>query len=153
MIDDALYNAFGQRQISTIFTQLNQYRVILEVKPEFQQNPDALNRIYVRSPTGDQVPLAAFTHFERTVAPLAISHQGQFPAVTISFDPAPGVSLGAAVNVIERARRDSTARGHRDAVRGAARWPGLARQRAAPDPGRGVHRHIVLGVLYELDPQ
>jgi len=99
-IDAALYDAFGQRQISTIFTQLNQYRVILEVKPGFQRDPDALNHLYVRAPTGDQVPLAAFTRMERTVAPLTISHQGQFPAVTISFNPAPGISLGEAVDAV-----------------------------------------------------
>ncbi|APR75521.1 Cobalt-zinc-cadmium resistance protein CzcA [Minicystis rosea] len=99
-IDDALYDAFGQRQVSTIFTQLNLYRVILEVKPELQENPDALAQIYVKSATGDQVPLSAFTTMSRTVSPLAIPHQGQFPSVTLSFDTAPGVALGEAVDVI-----------------------------------------------------
>jgi multidrug efflux pump len=150
-IDDALYDAFGQRQVSTIFTQLNQYRVILEVKPEFQQNPDALNRIYVRSPTGDQVPLAAFTHFERTVAPLAISHQGQFPAVTISFDPAPGVSLGEAVEAIRRADQEI---GLPPSVR--ADFAGAAQafqESLASEPllilAALITVYIVLGVLYE----
>ncbi len=150
-IDDALYDAFGQRQVSTIFTQLNQYRVILEVKPEFQQNPDALNRIYVRSPTGDQVPLAAFTRFERTVAPLAISHQGQFPAVTISFDPAPGVSLGEAVDAINRADQEI---GLPPSVR--ADFAGAAqafRESLASEPllilAALITVYIVLGVLYE----
>jgi multidrug efflux pump len=102
-IDDALYDAFGQRQVSTIFTQLNQYRVILEVKPEFQQDPEALAHLFVKAQGGVQVPLAAIARFERTTAPLAISHQGQFPAVTISFDLAPGASLGDAVDAIHAA--------------------------------------------------
>jgi multidrug efflux pump len=105
-IDDTLYDAFGQRQISTIFTQLNLYRVILEVKPEFQQDPDALNRIYVRSQTGDQVPLSAFCKFKERVAPLIVSHQGQFPAVTISFNTARNVSLGDATTAINKAEQE-----------------------------------------------
>jgi multidrug efflux pump len=103
-IDDTLYDAFGQRQISTIFTQLNLYRVILEVKPEFQKNPDALSQIYVKTVNGDQVPLSAFTHMTPTVSPLSISHQGQFPAVTLSFNTAPGVALGDAIVAIEAAK-------------------------------------------------
>jgi multidrug efflux pump len=99
-IDDTLYDAFGQRQISTIFTQLNLYRVILEVKPEFQQDPDALSRIYVKTVNGDQVPLSAFTSMKPTRAPLSISHQGQFPAVTLSFNTAPDVALGDAVTKV-----------------------------------------------------
>jgi multidrug efflux pump len=101
-IDDVLYDAFGQRQVSTIFTQLNLYRVILEVKPEFQQNPDALQKIYVRSSSGEQVPLSAFTKFTPTSAALSVSHQGQFPSVTLSFNTAPGVSLGDAVDAVHR---------------------------------------------------
>jgi multidrug efflux pump subunit AcrB len=104
-VDDTLYDAFGQRQVSTIFTQLNLYRVILEVKPEMQQSPDALAQIYVRSQTGDQVPLSAFTKMSTTVAPLSISHQGQFPAVTLSFNTAPGVALGEAVDAIHAVER------------------------------------------------
>src|SRR5262249_51246928 len=91
------------RFVSTIFTQLNQYRVILQVKPEYQQSPAALNRIYVRAPTGDQVPLSAFAHYAPRRAELAINHQGQFPAVTCSFNLAPGASLGDAVQAVERA--------------------------------------------------
>ena len=93
-IDDTLYDAFGQRQVSTMFTQLNQYHVVLEVEPEFRQNPDALKNLYVKSQSGTQVPLSAFTHFEPQTASLAVNHQGQFPAVTISFNLAPGASLG-----------------------------------------------------------
>src|SRR5205085_4224410 len=85
-IDDVLYDAFGQRQISTLFTQLNQYHVILETMPEFQKNPSKLNDIYVRSSSGAATPLSAFTHFESGTAPLAINHQGQFPSITISFN-------------------------------------------------------------------
>lgn len=85
-IDDTLYDAFGQRQVSTIFTQLNQYHVVLEVDPQFRQNPDALKDIYVKSTNGTQVPLSAFTHFEPSSVSLAINHQGQFPVVTLSFN-------------------------------------------------------------------
>jgi len=105
-IDNALYDAFGQRQISTLFTQLNQYHVILETLPEFQRNPSKLNDIYVRSSSGGAVPLSAFTHFESGIAPLAINHQGQFPAVTISFNLAPGAALGQATKAIERAQKE-----------------------------------------------
>jgi multidrug efflux pump len=106
MVDDALYDAFGQRQVSTIFTQLNQYHVILEVDPNFQRTPDSLKSIYVHSASGQQVPLSAFTHFEETNSPLAINHQGQFPVVTISFNLANRVSLGEAVKVIRDAERE-----------------------------------------------
>jgi len=105
-IDDTLYDAFGQRQVSTIFTQLNQYHVVLEVAPRFQQDPEALKAIYVKSATGAQVPLSAFSHFETGTTALAINHQGQFPAVTLSFNLAPGVSLGHAVRAIQTAERE-----------------------------------------------
>jgi multidrug efflux pump len=105
-IDDTLYDAFGQRQVSTIFTQLNQYHVVLEVDPQYQQDPNSLKSIYVKSTTGQQVPLSAFTHFEPETAPLALNHQGQFPAVTISFNLAPNASLGDAVKAIQQAETD-----------------------------------------------
>ena len=150
-IDDALYDAFGQRQVSTIFTQLNQYRVILEVKPEFQKNPDSLRHVYVKSGNGDPVPLAAFTRMERTTAPLAVSHQGQFPAVTISFDTAPGVSLGKAVDAIRQAEASI---GLPPSVR--ADFAGTAqafRDALASEPllvlAAIITVYIVLGVLYE----
>ncbi|TMA59153.1 MAG: acriflavine resistance protein B, partial [Deltaproteobacteria bacterium] len=92
-IDDTLYDAFGQRQVSTIFTQLNQYHVVLEVKPGFQQSPDALKDLYVRASSGASVPLGSFTRLRATTAALAVNHQGQFPAVTLSFNLAPGVAL------------------------------------------------------------
>jgi len=103
LIDDTLYDSFGQRQVSTMFTELNQYRVILEVKPEFQQGPSALEHIFVETPTGQQAPLNTFTQVSQGSAPLAINHQAQFPAVTISFNLAPGASLGDAVKAIEAA--------------------------------------------------
>ena len=104
-IDDTLYDAFGQRQVSTIFTQLNQYHVVLEVDPQFRQNPGALQDLYVKSMNGEQVPLSAFTRWEPASAPLALNHQGQFPAVTLSFNVAPNVSLGAAVRAIRDAEQ------------------------------------------------
>jgi multidrug efflux pump len=103
LIDDALYDAFGQRQVSTMYTQLNQYHVVMEVAPRFWQRPETLRDLYVRSTTGALVPLAAFARFAPSVAPLAVNHQGQFPAVTISFNLAPGIALGDAVAAIERA--------------------------------------------------
>jgi multidrug efflux pump len=103
-IDNTLYDAFGQRQVSTMFTQLNQYHVILEVNPQFQQSPDQLKNIYVHSATGQQVPLSAFTQFEPGSASLVINHQGQFPVVTLSFNLAPGASLGDAVDSINKAK-------------------------------------------------
>src|ERR1035437_1514191 len=105
-IDDTLYDAFGQRQVSTIFTQLNQYHVILEVNPEFQENPDALKQIYVHSTTGTQMPLSAFTQYSSEMAPIAINHQGQFPVVTLSFNLGQGVSLGQAVDAMKLAQQE-----------------------------------------------
>ncbi|MGH8099653.1 MAG: efflux RND transporter permease subunit, partial [Chthoniobacterales bacterium] len=130
-IDNTLYDAFGQRQVSTIFTQLNQYRVVLEVDPQFQQSPDALKNIYVKSTASGQqasagstasisntqaqaitsapspqVPLSSFTRFEPGATALAINHQGQFPVVTVSFNLAPGAALGDAVNAINKAKNE-----------------------------------------------
>ena len=118
-IDDTLYDAFGQRQVSTMFTQLNQYHVVLEAEPGFQDHPEDLKHIYVKSSSPpavgaagtaasapSQVPLSSFAHFEERNAPLAINHQGQFPVVTLSFNLAPGVSLGEATKAIEEAERE-----------------------------------------------
>jgi multidrug efflux pump len=104
-LDNALYDAFGQRQVSTMYRPLNQYHVVMEVAQQFQQTPEALQNIYLRSTAGTPVPLAAFTHFEPSNTPLAVNHQGQLPSVTISFNLAPGVSLGQATEVIERAEQ------------------------------------------------
>ena len=106
MIDDALYDAFGQRQISIMFTQLNQYRLILEVKPEFRNSPRDLSEIYIRPPNGKPVPLNTFTRLKESTAPLTINHQGQFPVVTVSFNLAPNVSLGEAVEAIDKAKTE-----------------------------------------------
>ncbi len=105
MVDDTLYDAFGQRQISTMFTQLNQYRVVLEVTPEIRQGPAGLDDIYLEGPDGGSVPLRTVTRVTETTAPLSIGHQGQFPVVTLSFNLAPGVSLGEAVAAVEEATR------------------------------------------------
>jgi len=105
-IDAALYQAFGQAQVSTIYEQLNQYHVVMEVDPQYQQTPDALQSIYVPSKSGTMVPLASFTHYQPSNTPLAVNHQGQFPSVTISFNLGEGVSLGEATQLIERANRE-----------------------------------------------
>ena len=102
-IDDALYDAFGQRQVSTLYTQLNQYHVVLEVDPRFQRTPDSLKSIYVRSGTGAEVPLSSIVHFVSQYTSLAVNHEGQFPAVTFSFNLAPNVALGNAVIAIQGA--------------------------------------------------
>jgi multidrug efflux pump len=100
-VDDTLYDAFGQRQVATIFTQLDQHHVILEVEPRYQENATALDRLYIRTPaSGQMVPLSALAHFESSVSPLTINHQDQFPSVTLSFNLAPGRSLGDAVTAI-----------------------------------------------------
>jgi hydrophobe/amphiphile efflux-1 (HAE1) family protein len=101
LIDQTLYDAFGQRQVATIYTSTNQYKVILEVAPQFRSDPDALSKIYVPAPSGAQVPLSSFAHFTSTVEPLSVSHQGQFPAITLSFNLAPGKALGQAVDAID----------------------------------------------------
>ena len=104
-LDNALYDAFGQRQVSTMYRPLNQYHVVMEVAPEFQQTTEALQNIYLRSTTGTPIPLAAFTRFVPSNTPLAVNHQGQVPSVTISFNLAPGISLGQATLAIENAQR------------------------------------------------
>jgi multidrug efflux pump subunit AcrB len=103
LIDDTLYDAFGQRQVSTMYTALNQYHVVMEVSPEFWQNPLFLRQTYVDSPGGEQAPLSAFAKFTSSTAPLTVNHQGLFPAVTISFNLKPGVALGDAVNASTKA--------------------------------------------------
>ena len=100
-IDETLYDAFGQRQVSTIYTQLNQYHVVMEVDPVYQDSPDDVQSLYIRSPAGTEVPLRAISHFEQKTTALAVNHQGQFPAVTISFNLDPSVALGDAVREIE----------------------------------------------------
>jgi len=151
MIDDTLYDAFGQRQISTLFTQLNQYHVILETMPEFQKNPAKLQDIYVRSTSGGQVPLSTFTHFEPGSAPLSVNHQGQFPTVTISFNLAPGAALGDATKAIEQAQKElNMPLSIQAAFQGTAQ---SFRASLSNEPllilAAVVTVYIVLGVLYE----
>jgi hydrophobe/amphiphile efflux-1 (HAE1) family protein len=105
LIDETLYDAFGQRQVATMYTATNQYKVILEVAPQYQNDPTALTKIYLAGVGGAQVPLSSFAHFTRKVEPLLISHQGQFPAVTLSFNLAPGVAIGQAVEKIQALER------------------------------------------------
>jgi multidrug efflux pump len=105
MIDNTLYDAFGQRQVSIMFTQLNQYRVVLEVDPSFRSRPQDLKDIYIQT-AGGHAPLSAFTHTHESAIPIAINHQGQFPVVTISFNLAPGASLGTAVRAIDKVKDD-----------------------------------------------
>ncbi|HYR88223.1 MAG TPA: multidrug efflux RND transporter permease subunit [Terriglobia bacterium] len=151
LIDDTLYDAFGQRQIATMFTQLNQYRVVLEAQPEFQKTPNDLGMIYVHSTTSGAVPLRAFTHVETGSAPLSLNRQGQFPAVTVSFNLAPRVSLGKAVGLIDRARRDL---GMPDSISGAFQGTAQAFLTSLTNEpllilAALVTVYIVLGVLYE----
>jgi multidrug efflux pump len=150
-IVDTLYDAFGQRQIATLFTQLNQYHVILEALPEFQRNPAQLQNIYVRSAGGGAVPLSAFTRFESGVAPLAINRQGQFPAVTISFNLAPGAALGDAVKAITEAQREiQMPLSIQAAFQGTARaFEASLQNELLLILAAIVTVYIVLGVLYE----
>jgi len=101
-IDDALYDCFGQRQVSTMYTALNQYHVVMEVAPVYWQNPQILRSLYAQTPAGQNVPLAAFTHFTQAATPLVVNHQGQFPSVTLSFNLPTGVALGQAVDAIHQ---------------------------------------------------
>ena len=151
VLDDTLYDAFGQRQVSTIFTQLNLYRVILEVEPAFQQNPIALRSIYVRSATGAPVSLAAIARYERSENALTISHQGQFPASTLSFNLAPGAALGDAVASIDAVmHRLNLPPGVHPSFQGAAK---VFAESLASEPililAALLTVYIVLGVLYE----
>jgi len=104
LIDDTLYDAFGQRQVSTMYRSLNQYHVVMEVAPEYWQNPDSLNAIYVRPPKGPVVPLSAFSHYQLENTSLAVNHQGQLPSVTLTFNLPVGVALGDAVTAISKAQ-------------------------------------------------
>jgi len=105
VVDNTLYDAFGQRQVSTMFTQLNQYRIVLEVKPEYQNDPGALTKVYVPTPSGGQVPLPTLASFHQVPTSLSVNHQGQFPAVTLSFNLAPDISLGQALQAVHRAEQ------------------------------------------------
>ena len=151
VIDDTIYDAFGQRQVATMYTQLNQYRVVLEVKPEFQVTPAQVQMLYVRTPTGAQVPLSALAKITEASQALSVNHQGQFPAVTLSFNLAPDASLGQAVTAIDRATREI---GLPASARGSFQGTAQAFQQSlASEPFliafALVAVYIVLGVLYE----
>jgi multidrug efflux pump len=151
MIDDTLYDAFGQRQVSTIFTQLNQYRVVLGVKPGFQDSPADLDAIYLRGANGGQVPLSAIARSSETTGPLVVSRQGQFPVVTLSFNLAPGVSLGQASKAIEGVMGQMKLP---ESIRGSFQGTAAAfHSSLSNEPllilAALVTVYIVLGVLYE----
>ena len=150
-VRQTLYDAFGSRQVATIYTPANDYEVILETKPEFQQSPNDLDRVYVKTTNGTVVPLSAVTRFVHTVGPLQVNHQGQQPSVTISFNLAPNFSLGQAVDAIQNLEREErlpasittgfqgTAQVFQDSLRGQGILI-LAAIFAA---------YVVLGILYE----
>ncbi len=151
MIDDTLYDAFGQRQVSIIFTQLNQYRVVLEATPVLQRTPFDLKTIYIKSTQGGQVPLSTFSHIETSTVPLTINHQGQFPVVTVSFNLPANASLGAAVDKVNKAAEELHMPASLDhAFQGTAQ---SFQASLANEPvlilAALVTVYIVLGVLYE----
>ncbi len=151
LIDDTLYDAFGQRQVAVTYTLLNQYHVVMEAAPRFWQSPDTLRDIYVSGAGGSQVPLSAFTHYEPTATSLAINHQGQFPAVTLSFNVARGFALGDAVKAIEDSMRQLRLP---SSVRGTFAGTAQAfKDSLANEPllilAALVAVYIVLGMLYE----
>src|SRR6202035_1895304 len=151
MVDDTLYDAFRQRPVSTMYQQLNQYHVVMEVEPRYWQNPEGLKYIYVRANDGRLVPLSAFARFVSTNAPLAVNHQGQFPAVTISFNLPAGVALGSAVTAINRAQQEMRLPG---TMHGSFQGTAQAFQASlANEPililAALLTVYIVLGVLYE----
>ncbi|HUA36338.1 MAG TPA: multidrug efflux RND transporter permease subunit [Candidatus Binataceae bacterium] len=151
VIDDTLYDAFGQRQVSTMYTQLNQYHVVMEAAPQFWQNPDSLDHIYVNSSNGQQVKLSTFTHYAPDTTALQVNHQGQFPSVTISFNLGPGVALSQAVDAIDVAEKQinmpadirgnfqGTAQAFQQSLQGE--WLLIVAALGAV--------YIVLGILYE----
>jgi multidrug efflux pump len=150
-IDEALYDAFGQRQVSTMYAGLNQYRVVMEVAPQYWQHPETLNSIYVPGNGGAMVPLSAIASFGRSTTPLAINHQSQFPAITLSFNLVPGASLGDAVEAVDHAARDI---GMPTTVHGGFQGTAQVFQTSlANEPwliaAALIAVYIVLGILYE----
>ena len=150
-VDEALYNAFGQRQVSTIYERYNQHHVILEVDPAYQQDPSALNKIFVKSSSGQQIPLAAVARFQTTNTPLSIGHQGQFPCVTVSYGLAPGVSLGEASDLVLKATADM---GLPSSIKGSFQGTAQAFQGSLNSMplligAALIAVYIVLGMLYE----
>jgi multidrug efflux pump len=151
VLDNTLYDAFGQRQVSTMDTSLNQYHVVMEAAPKYWQNPQGLRNIYVTSASGQQVPLSALTHYSTTTAPLTINHQGQFSAVTLSFNLQPGAALGDAVTAINQAKAKI---GFPESVRGSFQGTAQAYQASLANEPILIATalaavYIVLGILYE----
>jgi len=151
MIDEALYNSFGQRQISILFTQLNQYRVVFEVKPEQRDHPQDMQDVYLQANTGGEVPLSSLAKIKETNAPLSINHQGQFPVVTVSFNLAPGTSLGQAVDAIARVKTElDMPNGIQSEFQGTAQaFQSSLKSEPLLILAALVTVYIVLGVLYE----
>jgi len=150
-IDNALYDAFGQRQVSTIYEPLNQYHVVMEVDPKYQSSPEALDSVYVRSANGPMIRLSTIAHFGPANTALAVSHQGQFPSVTISFNLAPNVSLGQATVAIDAAERDI---GFPATIHASFQGTAAAYQQALANQPVLIATavltvYIVLGILYE----
>ena len=150
-IDAALYQAFGQSQVSTIYEPLNQYHVVMEVDPRYQQTPDALQSIYVASKSGTLVPLSTFSHFAPANAPLAVNHQAQFPSVTISFNLAEGVSLSEATETIQGANRELNLPSsiHANFQGTAAAFQDALSNQLILITAALATVYIVLGILYE----
>jgi multidrug efflux pump len=150
-IDEALNNAYSQRQISTIYTDRNQYKIVLEIDPKLQTDPSLLDRIYLGGTGGKQVPLSAVARFERSTTPLAVQHQGQFPAATLSFNLSPGKSLGDAEAAIQQATRElRMPEDIRTEFAGNARWMQQSMVGNLLLIGAAfLSIYIVLGVLYE----
>jgi multidrug efflux pump len=151
LLDNTLYDAFGQRQVSTMDTALNQYHVVMEAAPQYWQNPQGLRDIYVTSSSGQQVPLSALAHYSATTAPLTINHQGPFSAVTLSFNLQPGTSLGDAVNAIDDAKKQIN---FPENVRGSFQGTAQAYQSSLANEPILIATallavYIVLGILYE----
>ncbi|MGC2522560.1 MAG: efflux RND transporter permease subunit [Stellaceae bacterium] len=151
LIDQTLYDAFGQRQVANLYTATSQYKVILEVQPQFQKDPTALSKIFIAGPNGAQIPLSSFAHFTSKVESLSVNHQGQFPAVTLSFNLAPGVSLGQAVDKIQAMTANLRVPGTLD---GSFQGTAQAFQASLSSTPLLVAAailvvYIVLGVLYE----
>ncbi|MCU1263570.1 MAG: mdtC [Bryobacterales bacterium] len=150
-IDDGLYDAFGQRQVSTMYKSINQYHVVMEIDPEFQQGPQSLKQIYLRASNGAEIPFSSFAHFQTQNTTLAVNHQGQFPSITLSFNLAPGVALGDAVEEILAAEREI---GMPPSVQGSFQGTAQAFQDSLKNEpllilAALVTVYIVLGILYE----
>jgi multidrug efflux pump len=151
MIDSVLYDAFGQRQVSTMYTALNQYHVVMEVDPQYSRSPDALNGIFIKSTSGNMVPLSTLAHYENQRTSLSVAHQGQYPAVTLTFNLAPNVALGDAVTALEKVQREM---GMPSAIHASFQGTAQAFQESLRNEpylilAAVVAVYIVLGILYE----